>query len=175
MAVETLFVENVAGLKEQLRLTGAAASDALAILDGEISRARIESFDRLGTARVNEILTYLRTDNPSNVNEIALKRAELMEVNQVRRGLLTRLKMFWMDSSAATEQAFNQEGFTREVDGRDMQHELDRLRAEIEEAYLYLEAASTDDKGILFAEAVTPDAANVNKPFDTIKPFNLFQ
>lgn len=173
MAVAPLFVVDRDALVAELRLTAATDGDAPAIIDGTIQEVRLNFYDCLSTARVDQIVAFATAENPATPDERTKVRAEKTEVMWVRMLLLTRLPNFFLDSSGDVPQAFNEEGLTREprIDAKGV--ELNRLNAEIIKSLEVLKGLEdctieNEVQASTFCPDVTPP-----RPFASIAPVLL--
>ena len=173
MAVEPLFVVDRAALVAELRLTAAIDNDAPNIIDGAIQEVRLNFYDCLTTARVDEIVGFATAENPATPDERTKVRAEKTEIMWVRMLLLTRLPNFFLDSSGDVPQVFNEEGLTREPRPDSKSQELNRLNAEILkslEVLKGLEDCTIDNE--VTASTFGPDVVPP-RPFASIEPVLL--
>lgn len=132
MAVQPLFISNVAKLKTLLRMTGATASDFLAILDEGMRTARQRFYHALGESRIAELLATNSTDAPMSAAEYARELANSTEVLIVYAYLLELLPVKFLDGSANTQQSWNDEAPFRDFNEDRRTAELDRLQERIE-------------------------------------------
>lgn len=130
--VQPLFVQTKDILKANLRLSSAASSDALSIIDEAIFAARIEFYDRLPEDRITYLLSVPLTDHPTTKDGVLRLKASLLETSIVRLRLMRKLPVLFMDGSANSMEVWNQEGLTR---AGMAEHEINRLAAEIEEYF----------------------------------------
>jgi len=130
-----LFVADLATLKAQLRLSGmpSSATDALAILDESILRARLVFYRRLGQQRVGVLLATVYNANPSSEDEVLRALANTTETKVVYSELLRKLPNQWMDASGDANRRWNEEAPFRERGPTGAQQEIQRLLDEIEE------------------------------------------
>lgn len=134
MSVTPLFISDMPTLKKRLRLSGAAQGDALAIIDSATETARVLIFDSLGASRVNVLLGKPYTENAVTTDGIQRIKANNLELLIIRRDLLRRMPVLFMDSSGAKRESWNDEGFTRRAEQRELQAEITRLDQEIVDA-----------------------------------------
>ena len=125
--ISPLFVSNTESLRARLRLTGAAAGDALAIIDQAILKVRIGFYSRLPEFRIAALLETESVPNPSNKAEILRCLAEQTEVAWVRHTLMQELPTLFIDGSGSTQHIWNQEGMTREIRPAEKDEMLRRL------------------------------------------------
>jgi hypothetical protein len=141
VAVAPLFVATKALLLEKLRLSGVpAASDAADIIDQAIEEVRLGFYDRLGDARVTQLLTFLYVENPTTANARMRSRANACEIAWCRRLLRERLPVMFMDGSANINQVWNDEAAFRRAE----QSVFDKLQAEVEAMLLILAGTETE-------------------------------
>ncbi len=173
MAVEPLFIATLDALKAQLRLSSTTDADGLAIIDGSIQEVRIGFNDCLSESRITEILAFASVDNPATADERTRTRAEKTEVMWVRILLITRLPNFFLDSSGAVPQVFNEEGLTRESRRDAKDRELDRLNAELIKSIDLLKGGTDCTiENEVQASTICPDVAPP-LPFGSIAPILL--
>lgn len=127
-----VFIASTTTLKAQLRLTGAAQPDALAMIDTGIMQARIYLYRVLGAARVTAIQAYGFNENATTDNEISRLKANNAELALVRMNLLRTMPTLFMDASGVKREAWNEEGFARRSNQREVQDEIDRLQLDID-------------------------------------------
>ena len=149
MAVAPLFVTDMTTLKAALRLTGAAASDAVAMINQAVLDARLGFIRRLGLSRCDTIAAVTFDDSPDTELEVLKALAVSTEIKWVRLNLMRVLPTAFMDGSAPT-QTWNQEAPFRSASRSDLSTEMQKLESEIGEALDLLEGedAIADEKTI---------------------------
>lgn len=168
MAVAPLFVSSMTELKKRLRLTGVPAGvDANSIIDDATLNARVLFNRMLGVTRVAALVAFSSVDNPATENEVMRATANLCEVRMVQRELARTLRMFFADGSGVAEQAWNQEGFLRDMAGVGADAFLARLDQQIANDLDYLAGATAGDEVTIQATAFEPDDAPP-RPGDSI-------
>lgn len=130
MAIAPLFISDMEALKSKMRLTGAARTDSLAIIDTCVSEVRLGFFDALSAARVAVLVAIVPSDAPTTDDEIMRSKAELCEAEWVRMLLLRRLPNLFLDSSGQTKQVWNEERIERESTAS-LEKEIARMQAQI--------------------------------------------
>jgi len=131
MAVLPLFITTIADLQSRLRLTGTAQADSLRMMTETIEQVRVYLYDALGSARVAVILATAHSDAPTTNAELLRSKAELVESMWVRMILMRRMPMLFMDTSAQTQQVWNEDGLTRNMGAAGIEKELARLQNDI--------------------------------------------
>lgn len=142
MAVAPLFIASTAELKSLLRLSGAASSDVLKILDAAIKRARLQFYQRLTAPRITYILSFNTTDAPTTDGEYLREMANQQETLLVRYQLLITLPLRFLDGSGDSQQVWNDEAPFRDTSPDDREKELSRMDDEIEANFTFLEGSS---------------------------------
>lgn len=132
---DPLFVADLATLKALLRMTEVPSdsTDALAILNEGILKARLKFYRRLGTARVGQLLSISFVENPTTEDEVLRALANTVEVKLVLCHLLVRLPHVWMDASGAIDKQWNEEAPVREQAPVELADRLSACQNEIEE------------------------------------------
>lgn len=146
--VVPLFVKDMDLLKSRLRLSGAAAEDALAIIDMAVQKVRVGFFSHLSQFRIDSLLETDSTANPTSREEILRSLAEQTEVKWCRYILMQELPHMFMDGSGHTQTIWNQEGLTREVKPAEKQQVMAKLWSEITSALSQLDSGSLDPSTI---------------------------
>ena len=75
MAVESLFNASRTALLQRARISTADDVQTLALVDQSINEVRIGFYRRLGSPRVNQIVGYSLTDNPTSDEELIRSQA----------------------------------------------------------------------------------------------------
>ncbi len=156
MAVAPLFIESMAILKGQLRLSGAAETDSLAILNSAVLKARVRLYKALSGARVAEILSTAHTDAPDTDAQITRINAENVELACVKSDLLRTMPTLFMDGSANKREIWNEEQIARRGGPSDVAAELERLEAEIDKGLEELIGDSEEAAGEVRATCIGP-------------------
>lgn len=130
MAVEPTFIASMDALKSQLRMTGAKQTDALAILDSLVQKARAYLIESLGEDRVVELRAIPYTENPLTASGASRLRANSLELALVKLEALRALPVTFMDSKGAAQERWNEEGLLRKEESA-RQDEIERLQEEI--------------------------------------------
>ena len=144
MAVATLFVADIATMKQGLRLSGLPANgDAEAILFNAIQEVNTNFRRRLGNTRVVEILAFTDVDNPLTDEGTLRAIAELTEIKWVRMILLRYLPMMHLDGSGGAVQSYHEEAPFRHTGPFGREREIKTLKSEIEENLQLLEGSET--------------------------------
>ena len=164
-----LFLSGSQKLKNRIRLGGAPDTDEFrAQLDSAIVEARVEIYDRLGEARVAQLLATTGTDSPVTLAERDRAKAEILETKLVKKILLAVLPTAFIDSSGDARQVWNEQAILRSPESRardlasDLSEEIDRLFFELEQG-----ALGSDDLGHVLS--IEPETLPVPKPYDSIK------
>lgn len=120
MAIEPVFNTTVDSIRQRLKLSGATQSDTITAIEQAVREVRVGLYEELGSARVDEILTFSSTDNPTTNEELVRARAEQTEVAWVKLILVRELPVIFMDSSGNTSQIWNEESLTRDASSADL-------------------------------------------------------
>lgn len=148
MAIAPLFVVSMTALKARLRLTGAASTDALAMIDDAVERVRVGFYRRLGKTRIDAILAQIYTDAPATTAELDRTQANLTEVAWIKLILTERMPLAFMDGAAVKfQEAWNEEAPFRHLTLEDAQALIASLRAEVEEGLSLLEGEIDQEEG----------------------------
>lgn len=145
-------------LKERIRLNGAVKTGALAKIDQAVQDVRVSLYDEqggLGLSRVNELLAIAYAENAATVADLSRTRANNLEVKMVSLLLLRRMPMLFMDASAETLDAWNEEHFSH-LSRRDLRDEIERLEREIIQDLGQL-LPTAEDVGIMDVIVFEPD------------------
>lgn len=137
--VTPLFVESMVDLKSRLRLSGAAAEDALEIIDFTVQRVRVGFYSRLSASRIDAIRDTSPVLNPTTREETIRTLAIATEIAWCRLILMTELPQLYIDGSGNTQKIWNEEGLTREgVPNKEK--EMQRLWNQILDALAIMES-----------------------------------
>ncbi len=136
-----VFIASTTLLKSQLRLSGAAQPDALAMIDAAIQQGRLYLVRILGSARVLAIQGLPFVPDALTKDETTRLKANMTELALVRIYLLRTMPTMFMDASGAKREAWNDEGFARSAQ-KDIQAEINRLQLDID---LWLTELAADD------------------------------
>lgn len=142
MAVAPIFIADTLTLKSQLRLTGAAQGDAIAVIDSGIQEAGLYIRRVLGNAKVVALQVIGYVDNPTTDDQVKRLKANKAELALTRIYLMRSMPILFMDASGSKREDWNQEGFTRRVGMRDLQAEIDRLQTDVD---IWLAELAADD------------------------------
>jgi hypothetical protein len=129
VAVTPLFWSTKAGLVSALRLTGAAGTDQVALIDSGLASARLKFYRHLGTVRVAYLVALGVTENPTSLEGLLRLQAAETETKIVRRHLIETMPQLFMDASGNSLEVFNTEAAFRQ--GRPSQRALDAMDNEI--------------------------------------------
>jgi hypothetical protein len=132
MAVAPLFNSSIDTLKATLRLSGASQTDTLAMINQAVQEVRVGFYDRLGSDRVAEILSFAAEDNPSTSGPLMRIKANYTEAAWVKMLLIDRLPYLFLDDSSQTDQIFNEEGLTRGVSASELRRMRQSLAEDVE-------------------------------------------
>lgn len=164
MAVEPLFVEDMPALKAAMRLTGAVSPDALAMIDIAVQEVRFGFYKALEADRVAELLAITFAENPTSEDGLLRMLANTVEVAWVKMLLMRAMPVLFMDTSSSTQQIWNQEGLTRNMN---TMAEIKALMASVDQGLIDLGGAILPSRGraVTIGPDVTPP-----RPFDSIRP-----
>lgn len=165
MAVAPTFVKDMATLKARLRMTGAANTDTLTMVDDAVREARVGFIRRLGSNRVTTIAGYTRSDAPTTAHELLRDVAESTEVTWVRYLLFQTLPTLFLDASAISQEAWNAETLSRQYD-REKGKELARMEGVIADGLAYL-GGNVEEVDRVRAASIEPDTTPP-RPFATV-------
>lgn len=158
--IRPVFVPTMADLRKRLRLTGIPAdADAISMISDAALTVREAIYSRLGT-RIELIMALPRTTNPVTPDEHMRILAEITEIKMVRLELLRTMPVLFQDGSGTAQQAWSDNSTLRDARPLQMDKEISRLQAEIEENLEKLEG--TDSPGNETTISVfdgNPDAA----------------
>lgn len=160
MAVAPLFVLDMATLKAALRLSGAAATDASAIINMAVKTVRVKFYQELGGSRVAAILAMSRSDTPSTDDEVMRGTAESCEALWVKHRLLQDLPTVFMDGSGSVQQQWNEEGLLRDASPANMAIFSEKVYKEVQAMLDYLRGDEEDTEGGVTASSLGPPARN---------------
>lgn len=132
MAVEPLFWASMADIKSNLRLTGAAASDAVSLIDQAVEEVRVEFYYRLTKSRVDVLLALPYAENPDTDNETLRALCNAVELKWVKLKLLDRMPTLFMDAAGLQNEVWNTEAAFRQTGPSERERERTRLRKEVE-------------------------------------------
>lgn len=142
MTVAPVFISSMTTLKSSLRLSGASQPDALTTIDRGVQESRIYIYRILGAARVVAIQSIGYNENGTTDDEISRLKANMCELALVRMYLLRTMPILFMDSSGAKREVWNDEGFTRRAQEKEIALEITRLQMDID---LWLQELAADD------------------------------
>ena len=132
--MDPLFVEDLATLKKNLRLSGISPTEDIAtILDQAILKARTDFYRRLTQPRVEQIQAMASVSYPDDAEEYMYSIAKLTEISMCRLALTWTAPVLFQDASGEAIEAWDHQPTFR----RDTPSSLDKLRnqltSEIEE------------------------------------------
>lgn len=136
----------MAVLKTKLRLTAAAQTDTLAMIDRAVEEARIEFIYGLGEARVTAILAIAYAENATTLAALVRTKANNVEVSMVRLRLLRDLPTLFQDASGAQNQDWNETSpYSKKSDTA---LEIARLESEVAAGLDFLAGEEEESVGI---------------------------
>lgn len=147
-------------LKAALRLSGASATDASAIIDMAVKTVRVKFYQELGNSRVAAIVAMPHSDNPSTDDEVMRGTAEACETLWVKYRLLQDLPTVFMDGSASVQQQWNEEGLLRDASPANMAVFSDKIYKEVQAMLDYLRGDETETEGGITASSLGPVRRN---------------
>lgn len=146
MPVAPLFVASMAALKLALRLDGAKTAGAAAVIDQAVEDVRIKLYQRLGATRTAALVATAYAQNPTTDAGVLRSLCNTVETKWVKLFLLRALPTLFLDGSGVKQQVWNDEApFATRTS--DLEREIKRLEAEIEEALSALQADADEDAG----------------------------
>ncbi len=132
MSVTPLFLDSMTTLKSKLRLSGASAADALAMLDTIVEEVRIGFYLRLTQARITTILATAYAANPTTDAGYLRALANATEVLWCRLKALRLFPTLIAEGAGNKLQSWNDEGVFRPQGQSDLAAEFTRLETELE-------------------------------------------
>lgn len=167
MAVEPVFHKTMEDLKAALRLTGATQPDTITIVERVTQEVRVGFYEKLGETRVTEILSFAVEENPTSADPLTRLKAINTETCWVKWRLIHELPVLFMDSSGNVDQAWNEEGLTREASARDLKALAKALEAKVLDALEDL--AGVGDSGSARVFTIEPETTPP-RPFESLYP-----
>lgn len=155
-SIGPLFMADMDSLKARLRLSGAAADDALAIIDHAVQQVRVGFYSRLSSNRISTLRATSSVENPTETNQVLRSLAEQTEVMWVRYELMQQLPNMFIDGSGNTQTTWNQEGLTREIRPAEKEEILARLWSRIQ-SFLNQLAKGELSASSISASTIEPD------------------
>jgi len=140
-----------------LKLDGVASAGGLAQFDQGVREARVRFFLALGESRIATIVATTPSDAPTTTAGYIRLAASACEAAIVRRQLLPKLAVAFVEGSSTAQQTWNEEGMWRFGSQLDLDAELKRLDAQISE---WLDFMAGTDPEEVFGEAaalIEPD------------------
>lgn len=130
--VRPTFLRNLTELRAALRLSGMPTDgDGQALLSQAVLSVRAGFYRRLQQPRIDEIKSWAVTTQPSSDQEYLRQLANITEVLWVRKELMRTMPTLFQDS-APVQQTWNDEAIFRSRRRHELQEELNRLDADIE-------------------------------------------
>lgn len=174
--IASLFNGTVDELMTAMRLGGVQSygDDAAVIIRQAVMWARTVFYKRLGETRVNQLLAIPSVAAPTSPDQIMRAQADQLEIWLCRWRLMQDLPVLFRDKSAGSLEQWNDEAPVREVDNSALQEALDRLMAQIEDAFADIDADDSTSPGI--NAALFEPTHHVRKPQGSVfaRPFNVF-
>lgn len=168
MAVEPVFLSR-AQLESRLRLSKAEQTDTEAQIDKAIKTVRIGFYRSLSEATITALLaTGSSGDNPTSLVQIDRALAEDIEVDWVRKELLCILPVLFADGAGGTDEAYNEDGLTRNASIGDLDKLLEKLSVKVEDGIEELGGSvfsGSTVQAVCIGPATTPPL-----PFDILHP-----
>jgi hypothetical protein len=152
MAVDTLFNESYDKLLMRARVETASDPQSVALIEMSVLDVRTGFFDKLGADRVNEILTYPYSELPVTEEELTRTKAANIEAIWLTYLLMQRLPYNMMSAFYKTNQIWNEEPLTRDVE-KDM---LEVLKGQIDAGLADLAPGEYDSDQVR-SSSVGPD------------------
>jgi len=159
MPVAPLYNTDMASLLERVRMSSADDTDTLALIDQTVSEVRLGFFRSLGKSRAVTIVGYALVDNPLSDNEVLKAGAANTEALWVTWLLAQRLPHLFMDNSASTGDAFNDEQLTRDASG--LHAFLKALKVEIDQGLGDLMSPVSETAGSPKSSAIKNETTNL--------------
>lgn len=152
MAVNPLFISNVAELKSRLRLSGVDdTADAQALIEDAIREVRLGLIDRLGLSLITTLQAITFTETPDTTDEVKRFRAEFAELLWIRAILNERLPQLFVDSSGVSKQVWNDDGLVRDVGTGSVRRQSRDLIRKVRDHLAYLTGDDTGEISIIVA------------------------
>lgn len=158
MAVAPTFIASMAVLKQQLRLSGTVGTDALAVIDSAVVKARKRIAATLGAATVIALQGLAYDENAITENALRRARANDLELSLVRVHCLRMMPVLFMQNSGGTKEVWNNEAATRAADPLFLSKEIARIEAEIVEDFAVLAEGGLTEVGGVQGGCIEPDA-----------------
>ena len=158
MAVEPLFAASKPELLKKVRINTATDEQVQELIDTRIQDVRIGFYEKLGESRVNQLLSYTYTDNPTSSDQRDRVRANSAEVTWLTVLLMSELPYLFMDTKAAVNERYNSEPLTRDSN----EEVIDRLWAKLDDDLVNLSPEDDEDgyqSREFYASSVGPDTS----------------
>jgi hypothetical protein len=167
MAVETLFISTKESLIEKLRMSCVSDNaDTQSLLDSVIQRVRVHIFDRLGEAKVNELLAIPEEENPTTAEGNRRLKASVVECLWVKKLLLCELPVLFLSNVEANEE-YDTNPATRFAGSSDLEFLMNKTCKELDDLLDDLETGEVDTT-VMRVATICPDPNTVKRPFDSI-------
>ena len=134
MATNPVFNVDLAAVQAQLRLSGVSeGTDAFFMLEAAVLQVRAGFYARLGTSRMAFLIALPVVQAPTTNDQILRRIGDLCEVLWVRRVLLDKLPVVFMDNAGGDLEFINQEGTFRSITPERLNQERQSVDLQIEE------------------------------------------
>lgn len=168
MAVEALFHVTIEELKTAVRLGSANQAGTVATFERAVQEVRLEFYQRLGSARIDQLRSFAVEDNPTDSNGLARLKAITAETIWVKLKLIYELPMLFMDSSGQVEEVWNEESLTRDAGSLNLSQLESKLKERLFEILEDLEGNA--DQGSAQVTLIEPDDTPP-RPGDTVNTY----
>jgi len=153
MAVEPVF-NTIEQVKASCRLTGAAATDAIKMIEDAIQDARVELYKSttLGSSLIATIKATATPENATTEAQLRRTQANLAEIKMIKIRLVQSMPMFFIDSLPIAQKSWNEENImTPVVDPAKLKDYLRGMQDQIDEALAELRGGSpaNDDESMV--------------------------
>ncbi len=159
MAVEPLFNADKETLLKRTRIQSADNAQTLSLIDQTITEVRLGFYHSIGKDRSATIAGYSLVDNPVSDEEILRAGGATTEALWLTWLLVQRLPMLFMDNSASTGDAFNDEQLTRDSSG--LKDFLKNLKTQIDQGLADLMEPSEENAGAVKSSTIQPDTLDL--------------
>lgn len=141
----------------------------MAIINEAVLTVRVELYNALGSTAVNTLAATSHDDAPTTEAGIKRLAAEVCEVKMMRAQLLRVMPTLFAEASAVDQQAWNEEGFNRDMRPSELEEELVRLHEEIADL-LYQLKGNAPEVSQINVTAIGPLRDPMPRPGESIIP-----
>lgn len=168
MAIAPVFLSRTV-LETRLRVQKAQQDGAEGQIDNAIKKVRNNLYSALGVTRMTELLAIASEENPTTANGILRSTAEEVEVDWVRKELLMTMPVLLADGAGGVDQAYNEDGLTRNASLADLEKICEQLEANIQDGLEEIQGSEgLNLRGNVQASCIGPDETPP-LPFSALK------